>query len=182
MTKTEKLFSKVMIVIFLVLLVLGFVVPGVVNYSADDDTTAVEPRLCSSDADCYLLCDNQPVSVLCSQNLCLQNSCDEQSYYSYDAEPITFTLRIQNVSLQERSNGQDLFVKFKGQMVEIHTSRLILYQVLEKVDITLDNQCLFLDGKQYCEEKLRMAVNGENSTQYGSYMPQEEDTIVIEYQ
>ncbi|HLD79469.1 MAG TPA: hypothetical protein VJA18_02820 [Candidatus Nanoarchaeia archaeon] len=180
MAKTEKLFSKVMIVVFLVLLVLGFVIPGVINYDANDDTT-VEPRLCSSDADCYLLCDDQPVSVLCSQNLCLQNSCDEGSYYPYGTEPITFTLRIQNVSLQELSNGQDLFVKFKGQMVEVYTSRLILYQILEKVDIILDNQCLFFNGKQYCDEKLRMTVNGENSTQFGGYMPQEEDIIEIEY-
>ncbi len=179
--KTEKLFSKLVMIVFLVLLVLGFVVPGVINNSTSDRNSAAEPRLCSTDADCYLICGDRPTMVLCSQNLCLQNSCDESSYYQYDPNPLTFTLLVQNISLEERSNAQDFFVKFNGNTVQLFTARLVLYQILEKARITLDIQCLTFDEKQYCGDKIQMSVNGENSTAYGNYAPQEGDTVEIGY-
>lgn len=181
MAKTEKLLSKVVMIAFLVLLVLGFTLPGVINFSNPESTEKAEPRLCSSDADCYLICDNEPVAVLCSQNLCLQNSCEENSYYPYDANPITFTILVQNVSLEERSNSQDFFVKFNGNTVQLFTARLVLYQVLEKARLILDTQCLAFDGKQYCGDEISMVVNGENSTLYGNYAPEKGDVVEIKY-
>jgi len=181
MAKTGKLLSKVVMIVFLVLLVLGFTIPGVINFSTGDGNSAAEPRLCSRDADCYLICDNEPVAVLCSQNLCLQNSCEEDSYYQYNPDPLTFTLSVQNVSLEERGNSQNFFVKFNVNIVQLFTARLVLYQVLEKAGITLDTQCLTFDGEKYCGDKVEMMVNGENSTLYGNYVPEEGDVVEIRY-
>lgn len=181
MAKIEKLLSKVVMIVFLVLLILGFTIPGVINFSNPESAVKAEPRLCSSDADCYLICDNEPVAILCSQNLCLQNSCEEDSYYRYNTNPITFTLNIQNVSLEERSNSRDFVVKFNGNEVQLFTSRLVLYQILEKAGITLDAQCLTFDREKYCGDKMEMIVNGENSTLYGNYVPEEGDVVEMRY-
>lgn len=178
--KTEKMFGKAVIIIFLVLLVLGFVIPGVINYNTSD-AAAVEPRLCSSDADCYLFCDDLPAPVLCSQNMCARNSCDEASYYEYNAVPITFTLHLENVTLEDRGNDRDLFVKFEDGEVQLFSSRLILYQILEKAGIIFDSECLTLDGKQFCGEKLKLKLNGKNSTLYRNYAPKEGDLVEIIY-
>ncbi len=179
MAASEKLFSKVIIIVFLVMLVLGFVVPGVLNNTSSDPGT--EPRMCAADADCYLLCDDQPVNVLCLQNLCLVNSCEEKSYYEYRQNPVSFTLNIKNVTLEKQSNERNLFVKFKGNEVQVFTSKLSLYHILEKAKFILDTQCLTFDKKQYCGSDLRMNVNGNVSTAYGNYIPQDGDVIEIEY-
>ena len=180
MAKREKLFSKVIIIAFLVLLVLGFVVPGILNNSSSD-STAVEPRICSSDADCYLLCDQEPVTVLCLQNQCLINSCQENSYYQYNAAPLSFTLNIKNVTLEKRSSDKDIFVKFKGNLVQVFTSKFSLYHILEKALIIFDTQCLTFDDNQHCSKDLHMSVNGNNSTAFRNYIPQEGDKIEVSY-
>lgn len=179
MKKTEKLFSKVIIVVFLVMLVLGFVVPGILNNSSD--SAAIEPKMCNTDADCYLFCEDQPVTVLCLQNLCLVNSCEEKSYYEYDQNPVSFTINIENVTLEERSNERDVFVKFSGNKVQSFTSKLSLYYILEKTNLILDTQCLTFDKKQHCSGDLQMKVNGNESTAFGNYIPQEGDLIEIDY-
>ncbi len=167
-------------IIFLVLLVLGFVIPGVINYNPAD-AEVVEPRLCSSDADCYLFCDDVPAQVLCSQNLCARNSCEETDYYEYNAVPITFTLLIENVTPGDRSNSRDLFVKFDGEKVQLFSSKLLLYQILEKAGMMYDSDCLIFDKKQFCGEKLNMQLNGNNSTAYRNYAPRDEDLVNITY-
>ena len=180
MAKTDKLFSKVVIVVFLVMLVLGFVVPSILNNSSSD-AAAVEPRICNTDADCYLFCEDEPVNVLCLQNLCAANSCQEKRYYEYDQAPLSFTLNIENVTLSDRSNDKDIFVKYNGNTVKVFTSKFSLYHILEKANIILDTQCLTFDRKQYCSSDLDMKVNGNNSTAFGNYIPQEGDVIEISY-
>lgn len=179
MAKTEKLFSKVIIIIFLVMLVLGFVIPSILNNSSSD--SAIEPRLCNNDADCYLLCEEKPLKVLCLQNLCAVNSCEEKPYYEYDQNPSSFRIDIKNVTLEERSDNKNIFVTFKGNTVQSFSPKLSLYYVLEKTKIILDTQCLTFDLKQYCSNDLHMTVNGENSTAFGNYIPKEGDMIEIEY-
>lgn len=179
MAKTEKLFSKVVMIIFLVLLVLGFVVPAILNTTSSDQIA--EPRMCTTDADCYLLCDDRPVNVLCLQNLCLVNSCDEKSYYEYGEKPISFIVNIQNVTLEERANEKNVFVLFEGNQVQSFTSKLPLYYILEKANIILDTQCLTFDKKQYCSSDVVMTVNGTASTAFGNYVPQEGDVIELGY-
>lgn len=179
MAKTEKLFSKIIIIIFLVMLVLGFVVPAVLNNSSPDP--GAEPRMCTTDADCYLFCEDKPLNVLCLQNLCLTNSCEEKSYYEYSQDPVSFMINIKNVTLEERSDEKDIFVTFKGNQVKSFSSKLPLYYILEKADIILDTQCLTFDKKQYCSSDLLMTVNGATSTAFGNYIPQEGDVVELGY-
>lgn len=174
------MFGKAVMIVFLVLLVLGFVIPGVINYGPAD-AAAVEPRLCSSDADCYLFCDDVPEPVLCSENLCARNSCDEAVYYGYNPVPATFILQLENITLKDRSNPRDLFVKFENENVQLFSSRLLLYQILEKAGIIYDAECLAVDGKKFCGEKLNIELNGNNSTLYRNYAPKEGDLIKIIY-
>jgi len=161
------------------MLVLGFVVPGILNNSSD--SAAIDPRMCNTDADCYLFCDDQPVNVLCLQNLCLVNSCEEKSYYGYDQNPVSFTVSIENVTLDKRSNEMDIFIKFDGNKVQSFNSKLPLYYILEKTNIILDTQCLTFDKRQYCSSDLQMKVNGNESTAFGNYVPQEGDVIELSY-
>lgn len=179
MAKTEKLFSKVIMIVFLVMLVLGFVVPAVLNNSSSEP--GVEPRMCNTDADCYLICDDRPVNVLCLQNLCLINSCNENNYYEYSENPVSFVINIQNVTLEERGNGRNVFVRFNHNQVQSFSPRLPLYYVLEKANIILDTQCLTFDKKQYCSSDLHMGVNGTDSTAFGNYVPQEGDVVDLTY-
>ena len=179
MKKTGKLLSKVVIIVFLVMLILGFVVPGILNRPSDSSVT--EQRMCNTDADCYLFCEDQPVNILCLQNLCLVNSCEEKNYYNYNQNPISFTVNIQNITLEERSSKTDIFVKLTGNKVQAFTSKLPLYYALEKAAIILDTQCLTFDKRQYCSSDLHMTVNGNQSTAFGNYIPQEGDIIQIEY-
>lgn len=180
MAKIKKLFSKVVLVIFLVMVVLGFVIPSVLNNSSSD-STAAEPRICNTDSDCYLFCEDLPVNVLCMQNLCAVNSCDEKVYFDYNQNPLSFTLNIQNVTLEERDSDSNIFVKFNGNQVQSHNPKLPLYYILEKARIILDTQCLTFDQKQYCSSDLQMSVNNTNSTAFGNYVPQEGDVIEITY-
>ena len=180
MAKTDKLFGKAVIIIFLVMLVLGFVIPSILN-NTSSNAKAVEPRICSSDADCYLVCDQEPVTVLCLQNLCLINSCQEKSYYQYHQVPISFTLKVENVTLSDRSNDKDLFVKFNGNTAQVFTSKFSLYHILEKASLIFDTQCLTFDNNQHCSNDLDMKVNGNTSTAFGNYIPQEGDVIEVNY-
>ncbi|MEK6899770.1 MAG: hypothetical protein AABX05_01470, partial [Nanoarchaeota archaeon] len=105
----------------------------------------------------------------------------EAKIYEYNPVPITFTLDIKNVSLNNLGDLQAVFVKFENDKVLLYTSGLDLSQILEKAKIAFDTQCLTLEQKQYCGEKIKMAVNGENSTIYGNYVPKEGDVVEIEY-
>src|SRR3989344_5255924 len=123
MAKTDKLFSKIVIIVFLVMLVLGFVVPSILNNSSSGPV-GVEPRICNTDADCYLFCDDQPADILCLQNLCVVNSCEEKNYYEYSQNPVSFTVNIKNVTLAERSSERDIFVKFTENKIQSFNPKL----------------------------------------------------------
>lgn len=188
----NKRFSKIIMIIFLIMIVVGFTVPlfNLDNTQAQQQATA-EPRLCQNDADCYLLCNDKPVEVLCSQNLCQQNGCEEAAIYPYTATPITFDLKIKvegkEINLVNRSNSKDLFVQFKDSTVSVHSFEFPLALILEKLSIGLTSECLFL-GKgpdnRYCnteQKQLRLLVNGEESFRYGELVPAEGDKVEIEY-
>ncbi len=174
--------------IFLGLVVIGFSVP-LFNLGGDQTqpTGNTEPRLCQQDADCYLMCDDKPVEVLCLQNLCQQNSCLEFNPFPYQSEPVTFSLNVlvddsKDVSLA--SNSNDLFVQFVSGEVRIFSSRLPLAAVLEKSGIQFVDQCLGINGTQYCtttRNRLELWVNGEQSFSYGSYIPRQDDRIELRY-
>lgn len=186
MAKTEKLFSKVMMILFLVMIVVGFSIPGFIQ-NPDDAAAPVDQRLCTTDADCYLLCNDVPEAVLCYKNLCSKNSCEEYAYYHLTANPLTFALTVvvdgKNIDLQERSNPQDLFVTFTNDSVNLFSPGLSLSHVLDKAGIVLEG-CLIIDQILYCTDDsstVEMTVNGEKSLQYGLYVPKEGDTISLVY-
>ena len=183
----EKLFSKVMVIFFLVLLILGFTVPGFINSSNGVVQNQVEPRLCQTDADCYLTCDEQPVPVICLQNLCQQNECG-YAYFEYEQNPLTFQLEVilnnEKISLENRTTQGNFFVKFENNMVKMYSQRLSLNAVLSKVGLLLDSNCLLVDGNRYCADEdnfLSVLIKGNETADVGNYIPQEGDKIEIGY-
>ena len=79
--KDKKLFSKILLILFLLMIVLGFTLPGFLEF--DEETQYIEPRICQNDADCYLMCEDIPVEVLCSQNLCQKNYFEQSRVQRY---------------------------------------------------------------------------------------------------
>ena len=139
-----------------------------------------------TDVDCYLMCDDKPVEALCLQNLCQQNSCLEFNPFPYQAEPITFSLEldISGTNGLELQNANDFFVQFTGREVQIFSSRLPLAVVLEKSGMQFVNQCLIINGTEYCtneQNRLELWVNEEQSFSYGSYVPRQGDKIKLRY-
>ncbi len=187
MIKKEKMFSKVVMLVFLILVVIGFSVP-LFNLGGNQAQTPEnsEPRLCQSDADCYLMCDDKPVEVLCLQNLCQQNSCVEFNPFPYQSDPVTFSLNVlvDTRELALASNPSDLFVQFVSGDVQIFNSRLPLAAVLEKGGVQYTGQCLGINGTQYCtdaQNRVELWVNGNQSFSSGSYIPKQGDRIELKY-
>lgn len=176
---------KIGMVIFLAMIILGFMVPGFINTDSSETFEVVEPRLCSSDSDCFLMCDT-PQTVLCTQNLCVQNSCEEGNAYRYNTQPTSFTLKINvggdTLDLSNRSQAGSLFATFTGETVLVYSQGLPLNLILEKVQLGFLGTCLRVDGTSFCNGDagaIDMEVNGESNLEYGFYIPQEGDSIEI---
>ena len=168
--KKKEQLTKTLMVGFLLLVALGFMVPGFLDLG-DEQQQYVEPRICQTDADCYLMCGEsgtEPVEVLCTENLCYQNFCEEYTSFPYQSEPITFQLTIANLTLTELSNSNNLFVKFSNDQVQVFTTGLTLDRILEKLNYNFNLP-------------MTLEVNGEESDYYGSYLPQEDDTIKLSF-
>ncbi len=169
--KRKQLLSKILLLALTIMIVIGFTLPTFLNNEPQNPQG--ERRICQTDSDCYLMCgeeQNQPVTVICTENLCQQNSCEEWTPYPYQVEPLTFELEIENLNLKNSSQAQDLFVKFEGSpgnTVKVYTAGLSLERILEKLDYT------------FVGEKLQLSINGDNSSYYGGYVPQEGDKIEI---
>jgi len=164
----KQLLSKILLLALIIMIVIGFTLPTFLNN--EPQTQQAKRRICQTDSDCYLMCGeekNQPVSVICTENLCQQNSCEEWTPYPYQAEPVTFELKIENLSLKNSSQAKDLFVKFEGSQVKVFTAGLSLERILEKLDYT------------FVGEQLELNINGDISSYYGGYVPQQDDKIEI---
>lgn len=211
--------------VFMLLIVVGFTVP-LFNLggepAAEEASNYAEARLCQADSDCYLICGEQPKKVLCLQNLCQLNACGEYELYPYQEEPLKFSLSVQvegkeakggegtnivegeafdkTLDLSLYSNSLDMFTKFKGSSVEVHTAGLSLSHILEKAGISLEGKCLLVGGESYCtdekgdggeeergdkngngEKELKFMLNGEEFYDYNYYVPQEGDKVEIIY-
>ena len=174
--------AKAFMIFFLVMLVLGFSVP-LINLG-NEVPPAAEPRLCQTDSDCYLMCDT-PVSVLCSQNLCQQNACDELQLYPF-GESRVFQLRlfVEQKRIQLSNSDKDVFVTFSDEEVRTFTSGLTLGQILEKAAIRFTPNCFRVNGQDYCQSdtaNVTMMVNGNSSYQYNDYVPENGDLIELRY-
>lgn len=187
MIQKEKKAGKWLMILFLAMIVIGFTIPGIIQFG-DEDQQYIEPRICQTDADCYLICDDKPVEVLCSQNLCQQNSCKEKVYYAFNATPKNIQLKIeinsQKLDLVNRSVSANLFVKIEGDNLRAFSQSLSLNQVLEKFKLKLDAQCLNTIDNQYCQKegkKLELFVNDKPSYAFGNYLPEDGDKVKIVY-
>ncbi len=186
MSKTRNLFSKVFMIGFLVMVVVGFTVPIVLNNITPEENSYVEPRVCQTDTDCALMCEEKPVAVLCGQNLCQQNACTQQSYYPFAEKPLVFSLKMDggngSVDLSLRADKNNFFVTFEQEKVKVYTTGLTLAQILEKARVKMNAQCVVVDV-MYCandEKAWVMRVNGEESVLF-EYTPQEGDKIELVY-
>ena len=183
----ENRWKKPLMIAFLIMVVLGFSVP-LFNLGGNGNTPPQNspPRLCQSDADCYLTCGQIALTILCSQNLCVQNSCDELGLFPYlqPSKYLALEVVINGTGIPlENKNAADLFVRFSNGIVEGHGA-LPLSAIVEKAGVLLQDQCITISGKQYCssaDAKLNITVNGQNTYLFGQYVPQESDEIMIAY-
>ncbi len=188
MVGSKKWFSKIVLIIFLLLVVIGFTVP-LFNLGGEEENAGyAEPRLCQADPDCYLNCGETPVKVICLQNLCGMNSCEEYNPYPYQEEPLRFSLSVEvegkAVDLSLHSHPLDLFTKFSNHSVDVYTSELPLGRILEKAGISMDSRCLTVSSEEYClseGEKRQLTLNEEEFYGDNFYAPQEGDIIEIKY-
>ncbi len=173
MTKSNpKLFSQIMIMVLLVLVIIGFTLPAVLDYNSNGPT-AVEPRYCKTDSECYLICEDKPVEIFCTQNMCVQNACNEANYYTFNLTALNFELIVANktgiIDLEQKSNSKDLFMKFLGKKVLVYSSGITLGQVLEKVNLKIDPTLS------------NVSVNQEQNYAFSEYVPIEGDQIEVVY-
>ncbi len=182
---SEKI-RKGVVITFLVMLVIGFVVPGFLNLDSSQETP--ELRVCLSDQDCSLKCGSQQFKVLCSLNICQQNSCKEQPLYPYQETPLEFSFnldlngKVSAPGLQSEVN--DLFVKFSGDKVYSFSSFLPLSKILEKGQAIYDEKCFTLRGTNYCSEEnssLTLLVNDEPNLYGENYVPKAGDQVILKY-
>lgn len=187
-------FQKVAVIVFLVFLVLGFTVPGIFFVVQDEEPLPSPPQpqlvLCRSDADCTLTCAEQAVPVLCYRNTCQQARCDDVSPVgSYGSAEHTVTLRLevgnQTIAIADRfreTSNQSYITKTAAGQLTTHAT-LTLAHVLDKLQIGLNGDCLFLDGKAYCRDKgdLTLLINGQANAPYADYVVQDGDDLLIKY-
>lgn len=173
---------------FLILIIVGFTVPVVLNNVKPSSAKSIEPRLCTNDAQCSLTCDEQSLPVFCSNNLCQQNSCDESPLFPFQPIPVEFTLMIildnRTIDFSNRTSSDNFYVTFNKNTVYLSASSLSLNNVLEKVGMAIKNQCLFMDSTSYCtttQKNLTMIINRNSTFPYGEYIPQPQDNILIQY-
>jgi len=171
--------------VLLILIIIGFTIPGILN---SEEEQSISPRVCQTDADCYLVCKNQPVAVLCSQNLCQQNSCDQKNEYNYTQTATSIKLIIdinnQKLNLNNRSNKNNFFITFYDDKVDLYSRTLSLNQILEKINLRIDSQCLTIDTTKYCSEgnkTIKMIINGTEQFPNGAYIPQNQESIELKY-
>ncbi|PIZ50485.1 hypothetical protein COY27_06855 [Candidatus Woesearchaeota archaeon CG_4_10_14_0_2_um_filter_33_13] len=165
MAKKEKLFSKVLMILLLIVIAVGFTIP-MLDFGGESQIP-VEPRICKFDADCYLICNEQPLKVFCSQNLCQQNSCAEEPYYTFNDIPINFKIKFQNSPVSLLLEMDDIFVQFDGVNVKYYSRGLTLANLFERVGMIDSNYDLF--------------VNGQQSYAFANYIPAEGDNVVIDF-
>jgi hypothetical protein len=184
--KPQKLFGKIVMVLFMAMIVVGFTIPGFLQNSDNSDTYAdEEQRICQTDPECYLDCGTEPVAVMCFQNLCQRNSCDGADYYPL-TDATTFTLHVilngEAVRLENYANTQNLFFAFEENTVRSFTDGAAIRHVLDTLGMAMDTQCIQALGQNFCTGdggELMVTVNGEQNFAGEYLIPAEGDVIEI---
>ncbi len=189
----EKKWLKVTYIILMVLVAAGFTLPGIMYFgggSSDSTTVMVgNERICSNDAECYLGCEGEIKPSLCYQNLCLINSCEEESTYNETGFDFSLKVEINGeiIDLSDRADELNIFTEFseienEENIITIHTDFLSINQILEKVGMSLNSQCITVDRTSYCRSdsySLEFKINGEDNYSYGNAVPEEGDVVEI---
>jgi hypothetical protein len=178
MAKKKTNYYKILVYILMILIVLGFTLPGFLEFG-DENVNNVAPKICQGDSDCYLTCDGKPIKVLCSQNLCQKNSCKQKTYFEYQTSPTQINLKInldnQDLKLTNLTTNKNIFAIFNKEKVQIY-SDLSLSQILEKLNIKIDSSsCLILKNEKYCHGKVK--VNSNEIYAFNNYKPKNNDKI-----
>lgn len=189
--------KKYVNIVLLVLIAAGFTLPGALYFGGSDNSNAnnvdiSNQRVCQSDSECYLTCDTGLRSVLCSQNLCTVNSCEEESIYEFSLTPaMNMNLEVivngESLELKNLTREGDFFVTFSGdngQELKLYSDSLSLNQILEKVGLSLIGNCLNLGNEFLCGNdinELSFIVNGEERYEISYYVPADGDEISIVY-
>ncbi len=187
--------KKLYIIIFLVLLVIGFVFPGVFFFAGSDQNQVqiIEPRLCTADADCWLTCDGKPEAAFCFQNLCIKNACEELSSIGELSSAggsmeldIILNDKPLDLSQQKYLRKSDFVRLEEDGKVHFYATGIALAHLLDTLGMAFTDQCLVLDTKEsFCIDNIRtfnMTVNGEPNYYFGSYVLNEGDEIVLIYE
>tara|TARA_Y100000310_G_C20691653_1_gene822653 strand:- start:3697 stop:4287 length:591 start_codon:yes stop_codon:yes gene_type:complete len=183
-------FKKLSVIFLLVLLVLGFTLPGIFFFVGDQDSQyGVEDntRVCAGDSDCTLVCDDVEQVVLCYRNTCQKNSCDEVSYIEYESVENKVLLEItagnETLDLSKHTSlfSDNLYVTFEDNHIVTHAEGLTLNHILDKLSMALTPNCLVLGRDGFCEPngELSLIINGQRNDPYGEYVVQDGDELGI---
>ena len=164
MAKDRKLFSKILLILLMVMIAAGFTIPML---DFEDQVYAIEPRICQLDSDCYLICDDTPLKVFCSQNMCTQNDCNENPPYPFYDIPVEFKFKVINSPDTLLLSYDDVFINFDDELVQFFSRGMSLGHLYERIGL----QSL---GYQ-------MYINGEERFVGTDYVPEQDDKILIDY-
>ena len=191
--RKKKTWKEYSVIFLMVAITLGFMLPGALYFGSDqqDQSNNNDPKtkVCSSDTDCYLTCDNELKSVMCYQNLCEIDSCEQYQIHKFLIGGLNINLEVivneELVNLEDRQSVGNFFVSVSEKNnINLFSEELQLNHVLEKLDIYFKGGCLVVDSELYCnneENKLMMIVNGEKNYAYENYFLVTNDDIIISY-
>ena len=164
MAKDKKLFSKILLILLMVMIAAGFTIPML---DFEDQVYAVEPRICQLDSDCYLICEDAPLKIFCSQNMCTQNDCNENPYYPFYDQPIEFQFKIIDSPETLLLSYDDIFINFNKEKVKFFSHGMSLGQLYERIGLKDLNYKLY--------------INGEERFVGVDYVPEDSDEILVDY-
>ena len=170
--KKEKLFGKIVLYVILFMVVIGFTLPSFM-----DDEPQQQTRICKSDTDCYMECE-EPQPGLCYLNICQQNSCGE-GIYQQTPKQVELEINVNGEKLDLRSYfvPGNFFATFDQDSFQVYAD-LNLNHVLDKLQMSVNSECISIRQQLTCGD-LEMTVNGEVNYAYGDYVFTDEDKIVI---
>lgn len=92
-----------------------------------------------------------------------------------DMSKTEYQLRAHNVHLEENN----------GEIIHVHASGIALGHLLNSLEMDLTSECLqLLNGQKLCSDKakiLKIFVNGKENKEYGSYVINDLDKMLISY-
>ena len=76
------------------------------------------------------------------------------------------------------------FEESNGNVIHTHATGMTVGYMLGTLNIEMTSECLSIDGVRYCNNgnsKLKMYVNSQPSSEFGSYLMKDLDKILVSY-